>query len=110
MKASSANTRPPRKADETTLKLAALDSLIRLEPETAFTALARPWRRRGIPHPEKKRRVIGPETMPGSPGVLEKTAQSDRDAEVREEAAYWTEQIRLRLIPADLSYYAVPPG
>jgi outer membrane protein assembly factor BamD (BamD/ComL family) len=97
-----------QKADETTLKLAALNSLIRLEPETAFTALASALEKEGDPRIRRRSAaLLGQNYAREALAVLGKAAQSDRDAEVREEAAYWTELIRVRLIPADLSYYAV---
>jgi len=97
-----------RKADETTLKLAALNSLIRLKPETAFTALASTLEKDGD-HRIRRRcaTLLGQHYGREALTALEKAAQTDRDAEVREEATYWTEQIRIRLIPADLSYYAL---
>ena len=96
-----------RKADEWGLKLAALNSLIRLEPETAFTTLASILEKDGDPRIRRRcAALLGRHYDREALAVLEKAAQSDLDAEVREEAAYWTEQIRVRLIPADFSYYA----
>ncbi len=97
-----------RKADETTLKLAALNSLIRLKPKTAFAALAESLERDGAPRLRREAAALlgkyyDREALP----ALEKTVQSDKDTAVREEASYWAEQIRIRLIPADFSYYAL---
>jgi hypothetical protein len=97
-----------RKADETTLKLTALNSLIRLEPQTAFTALVSALETEGDSRVRRRSAtLLGQFNSQEALAVLEKAAQSDSDAGVREEAAYWTEQIRIRLIPADLSYYAL---
>jgi len=96
-----------RNADETGLKLTALNSLIRLKPETAFTALTSTLESDGDPRMRKRCvTLLGQNFAREAQAVLDKAAQADRDAEVRQEAAYWTEQIRVRLIPADLSYYA----
>jgi hypothetical protein len=96
-----------RNTDESGLKLTALNSLIRLKPETAFTALASILESDGAPHMRKRcATLLGQNYDREALAVLEKAAQSDPDTEVREEASYWTDQIRIRLIPADLSYYA----
>ena len=97
-----------RKADETTLKLAALNSLIRLEPETAFTALASTLEKDGDPRIRRRCvALLGQQYGREALSIQEKAAQTDQDAGVREVATYWTEQIRIKLIPADLSYYAL---
>ena len=97
-----------QKSDETTLKLTALNSLIRLEPRTAFTALASVLEREGDSRVRRRcATLLGQNYSREALAVLDRAAQSDQDAEVREEAAYWIEQIRVRIIPADLSYYAL---
>jgi hypothetical protein len=96
-----------RKADETGLKLTALNSLIRLKPETAFAALTSILESDGDPRMRKRcATLLGHYYTREALPVLEKAAKSDRDAGVREEASYWSNQIRVRLIPSDLSYYA----
>jgi hypothetical protein len=96
-----------RNADESGLKLAALNSLIRLKPETAFSALSSTLESNADPRMRKRcATLLGQNYAREALPVLEQASRSDRDAGVREEAAYWSEQIRVRLIPADLSYYA----
>ena len=97
-----------QKADDMTLKLTALNSLTRLEPETAFTALASTLEKEEDSRVRRRSAtLLGQYSSREALEALEKAARSDRDEGVRQEAAYWAEQIRARLIPADLSYYVV---
>jgi hypothetical protein len=96
-----------RNTDESGLKLAALNSLIRLKPETALAVLSSTLERDADPRMRKRcATLLGQNYAREALPVLEQASRSDRDAGVREEAAYWSEQIGVRLIPADLSYYA----
>jgi outer membrane protein assembly factor BamD (BamD/ComL family) len=95
-----------QKTDETALKLTALNSLIRLEPETAFTALVSGLEKEPDPRIRKKcATLLGQNYTEEALPALEKASRSDQDPDVRTEAAYWIEQIRIRMIPAEMSYY-----
>jgi len=95
-----------RSKDETALKLSALDSLIRLEPETALKALVSGLEAEPDPRVRKKcATLLGRNYDEESLPALEKASRSDRDENVRTEAGYWASQVRMRLIPAEMSYY-----
>ena len=94
------------KKTETQLKLTALSSLIALEPEASLPLL------RGILVKEKDLRVrknivllLGKKFNLGGLALLEDVSKNDPDREVREEASYWVEQIKIRAIPVNLNYY-----
>ncbi len=94
------------KKTETQLKLTALSSLIALEPEASIPLL------RGILVTEKDLRVrknivllLGKKFNLGGLALLEDVSKNDPDREVREEASYWIEQIKIRAIPVNLNYY-----
>jgi len=92
-------------------KLLALNSLVRLEPETAAPILKKIVTTEPDPRIRKKCVLLlgkhfSQEVLP----TLEALAQKDKDAGVRKEAAYWVGQIRIRLIPVELNYYAFATG
>ncbi|MGD8536631.1 MAG: HEAT repeat domain-containing protein [Candidatus Aminicenantes bacterium] len=94
------------KKTETDLKLTALSSLIALEPEASISLL------RGIMLKEKDLRVrkkavllLGSKYDRSALTLLEDVSKNDPDREVREEARYWLEQIKIRAIPVNLNYY-----
>lgn len=94
------------KKTETQLKLTALSSLIALEPEASIPLL------RGILVKEKDLRVrknivllLGKKFNLGGLALLEDVSKNDPEREVREEASYWIEQIKIRAIPVNLNYY-----
>jgi len=94
------------KKTETELKLIALNSLIALEPEASIPLL------RGIMVKEKDLRVrkniiflLGKKYNRSVLTLLEDVSKNDPDKEVREEANYWLEQIKIRAIPVNLNYY-----
>ena len=91
---------------ETDLKLIALNSLIVLEPEAAIPIL------KDIIETEKDPRVrkkvillLGRKYTRGVLTLLEDVSKNDPDREVREEASYWLDQIKIRSIPVSLIYY-----
>jgi hypothetical protein len=94
------------KKTETELKLIALNSLITLEPEASLSLL------KGIILKEKDLRVrknavllLGKKFNLGGLALLEDISKNDPEREVREEASYWIERIKIRAIPVNLNYY-----
>lgn len=92
-------------------KLLALNSLVRLEPETAAPILKKIVATESDPRIRKKCVLLlgkhfSQEVLP----TLEELAQNDKDPGVRKEADYWVGQIRIRLIPVELNYYAFATG
>ncbi len=94
------------KKTETQLKLMALNSLITLEPEASIPLL------KDIIAKEKDLRVrknivllLGKKFNRSAFALLEDVSKNDPDREVREEASYWLEQIKIRAIPVNLNYY-----
>ncbi len=94
------------KKTETELKLIALNSLIMLEPEASIPLL------KGILVKEKDLQVrknivllLGKKYDRSVLTLLEDVSKNDPDREVREEASYWLEQIKIRSIPVNLNYY-----
>ena len=94
------------KKTETDLKLIALNSLITLEPEASIPLL------KDVLEKEKDLRVrkkvvllLGRKYTRGVLTLLEDVSKNDPEREVREEASYWLEQIKIRSIPVNLNYY-----
>jgi hypothetical protein len=94
------------KKTETDLKLIALNSLITLEPEASIPLL------KDVLEKEKDLRVrkkvvllLGRKYTRGVLTLLEDISRNDPEREVREEASYWLEQIKIRSIPVNLNYY-----
>ncbi len=94
------------KKTETQVKLTALSSLIALEPEASIPLL------KGILVKEKDLQtrknivlLLGKKFNLGGLALLEDVSKNDPDKEVREEASYWLEQIKIRAIPVNLNYY-----
>lgn len=94
------------KKTETDLKLIALNSLITLEPGISISLL------KGILEKEKDLRVrkkaillLGSKYNRSVLTLLEDVSKNDPEREVREEASYWLEQIKIRSIPVSLNYY-----
>jgi hypothetical protein len=91
---------------ETDLKLIALNSLIELEPETAIPFLKKIIETDKDPQVRKKVvLLLGKKYTHGIITLLEDVSKKDPDREVREEAGYWLEQIKIRSIPVSLNYY-----
>jgi hypothetical protein len=91
----------------TDLKLAAIGSLIRMEPETAVPTLKRILKT--DEDPVVRRRcalLLGRNYGREAEGALRDASNNDPDRAVRDEARYWIERIRIRNIPVELSYYA----
>ncbi|MFC2157843.1 HEAT repeat domain-containing protein [Acidobacteriota bacterium] len=93
--------------DEVDLKIMALNSLIQLEPETAIPSL------KNIlftdPDPKIRKRcvfLLGKQYSQEVLEILEEVILKEEDVEVKNEAEYWLIQIRTRLIPVELNYYA----
>jgi hypothetical protein len=91
---------------ETELKLTAAKSLITLEPEASISLL------KGILLKEKDLQLrknivllLGKKYNRTVLTLLEDVSKNDPDREVREEASYWLEQIKIRSIPVNLNYY-----
>ena len=90
---------------ETDLKLIALNSLIELEPETAIPFLKKIIETDKDPQVRKKVvLLLGKKYTHGIITLLEDVSKKDPDREVREEAGYWLEQIKIRSIPVSLNY------
>jgi len=94
------------KKTETDLKLMALNSLITLEPGISISLL------KGVLEKEKDLRVrknivllLGRKYNRSVLTLLEDVSKNDPDREVREEASYWLDQIKIRSIPVNLNYY-----
>lgn len=93
--------------NEGDLKMLALNSLIRMEPETAIPTLKQVLVTDKDPVIRKKCvMLLGQNYSSEVVDALQKAAQEDPDPEVRAEAEYWIEQIGVRLIQTELSYYA----
>ena len=91
---------------ETDLKLIALNSLIELEPEAAIPFLKKIIETDKDPQVRKKVvLLLGRKYTHGVITLLEDVSKKDPDREVREEASYWLEQIKIRSIPVNLNYY-----
>jgi len=91
---------------ETDLKLIALNSLIELEPEAAIPFLKKIIETDKDPQVRKKViLLLGKKYTHGVITLLEDVSKKDPDREVREEASYWLEQIKIRSIPVSLNYY-----
>ncbi len=92
---------------ESELKLVALDSLVRMESETAVPTLIDILSKDDDPVVRKQCvRLMGSHYGREVVGALEEAARNDPNTAVRGEAEYWLEKIRVRLIPVELSYYA----
>jgi hypothetical protein len=94
------------KKTETDLKLIALNSLITLEPVASIPLL------KDILETEKNVQVrmqvvllLGRKYSRGVLTLLEDVSKNDPDREVREEASYWLERVKIRSIPVGLIYY-----
>ena len=91
---------------ETDLKLIALNSLIKLEPEAAIPLLKDIIETDKNPQVRKKVvLLLGSKYTEGVITVLEDISKNDQDREVREEASYWLRQVQMRAIPVNLNYY-----
>jgi hypothetical protein len=94
------------KKTETDLKLIALNSLIELEPEAAIPFLKEIIETDKDPQVRKKVvLLLGKTYTQGVITLLEDVSKNDPDREVREEAVYWLEQVKIRAIPVNLNYY-----
>lgn len=93
--------------NEGDLKMLALNSLIRMEPETAIPTLKQVLANDKDPVVRKKCvMLLGQNYSSKVVDALKKAAQEDPEPEVRAEAEYWIGQIGVRLIQTELSYYA----
>jgi hypothetical protein len=91
---------------ETDLKLIALNSLIKLEPEAAIPLLKDIIETDKDPQVRKKVvLLLGKTYTKGVITLLEDVSKNDPDREVKEEASYWLEQVQMRAIPVNLYYY-----
>ncbi|GEM_PF-1327856 len=91
---------------ESSLKIAALNSLLKLDPAAA-TRLLKDLTR-SDPDPRVRKNgilLLGRNYNRSILDFLESMAVDDSDEDVRNEASYWAEQVRIRLIPVHLNYY-----
>jgi hypothetical protein len=88
------------------IKTAALDSIIALDSKTAIPVLRNFLKTESDAGLRKRAvRLLGQKFSREISAILEDTAKNDGDPEVRKEAGYWIEKIRIRLIPVQVSYY-----
>ena len=93
-------------AGESILKLSALNTLIKLNPDAAIPILKKITR--SDPDPQVRKNgvlLLGRNYNQSILDFLESMAANDTDENVRTEASYWTEQVRIRLIPVQLNYF-----
>ena len=91
---------------ESSLKIAALTSLLKMDPAAAIPILKDITR--SDPDPQVRKNgvlLLGRNYSRSILDFLESVAADDSDEDVRNEASYWAEQVRIRLIPVHLNYY-----
>jgi outer membrane protein assembly factor BamD (BamD/ComL family) len=88
------------------IKMAALDSIIALDSKTAIPVLRNFLKMENDAGLRKHTvHLLGQKYTREVAAILEDAAKTDRDAEVRKEAGYWLDKIRIGLIPVQLIYY-----
>jgi hypothetical protein len=91
---------------ELEVRRVALNSLGKLDPKTAIPALRDLLATEPDPGLRKECvSILGRKSPSDVSAILENAARSDADESVRDEARYWLEKIRVRLIPVQLNYY-----
>ena len=91
---------------ERDIKLQALNSLIELDPDYVLPIFQRILETDPDPDVRKKSvSLLGRFLSRRGMELLEKVSRSDKDKEVREEAASWIERSRIQAIPVQLNYY-----
>lgn len=88
------------------IKAAALESIMELPPQTAIPVLSNFLKTESDAGLRKRAvALLGRKYAREVTAILQETAQNDREAEIRKEAGYWLDKIRIRLIPVQLNYY-----
>ena len=91
---------------ETDLKLIALNSLITLEPGISISLLKDILEKdKDLSVRKKVVLLLGSKYTRRVLTLLEDVSNNDPDREVREEASYWLERVKIRSIPVNLIYY-----
>jgi len=97
-----------RSQDKTEIEVRriAMNSLAKLDPKTAVPALRDYLATE--PDPQLRKTcvsILGRKSPFEVSAILEDVARNDQDEGVRNEARYWLEKLRVRLIPVQLNYY-----